>query len=123
VKMVKRAMIAPCLTVLLALLALLGPSHAGSVLREVMPLREGFLVHSKPAKNTSHEVIFALRQLNLDVLEHELLERATPGTSKYQQWMSFDEVGALISNPTAYDALFSYLSKNDVQVASHLQNI
>jgi hypothetical protein len=87
-----------------------------SVLRESMPDRMGFVAHSKPHTNTTHEIIFALKQLNLDVLEHEVLERATPGTSKYQQWMSFEEVGALIRNPAAYEAVSGWLTANGIKV-------
>ena len=45
----------------------------------------------------SHEVVFAIKQDNLDELEHELFSRSTPGNIKYGQHLSFDEVGSMIS--------------------------
>jgi subtilase family serine protease len=60
--------------------------------------------------DTSHEVIFAVNQKNLDQLERTVLERSTPGNSMYQKWMTFDEVGRLISNPAAHSAVLDWLT-------------
>jgi hypothetical protein len=87
------------------------------VLKESMNHREDFILHSRADANATHEVTFAVKQLNLDKLEEMVLRRATPGSSQYQQWMTFDEVGALITNHAGFDATMKWLKGNkDVQV-------
>lgn len=39
-----------------------------------------------------------------------VLERSTPGSTKYLQWMTFDEIGSLIKNDEGYDSVVSWLS-------------
>jgi hypothetical protein len=73
---------------------------------ERMKQRSSFNMLHRSPNTHAHEVVFALKQNNLDVIEREVLERATPGNPKYQQWMSFDEIGTLIKN----DAAMSYLT-------------
>jgi subtilase family serine protease len=73
---------------------------------ERMKQRSTFKQLIRSPSDHVHEVVFALKQNNLDVIEREVLERATPGNTKYQQWMTFDEVGSLIRN----DAATQYLT-------------
>ena len=39
-----------------------------------------------------HEVVIAVQQKNLDVIESTVLERSTPGHPSYQNWMTVKEV-------------------------------
>lgn len=67
-----------------------------------------------------HEIIIAVQQNNLDVLEEMVLERSTPGSSKYLQWMTFDQIGSVISNNDGYDAVVSWLSNiADAKISWH----
>ena len=84
---------------------------------ESMNHRHDFVLHSKPDPEVKHEVIFAIKQKNLDILEKEVLERATPGSSKYLQWMTFWEVGKIIENLEGYQATVDWLASNGIQVS------
>lgn len=79
--------------------------------------REDFVLKSKADPSIPHEVIFAIKQRNLDVLEAEVLERATPGNAKYLKWMTFEEVGALVSNPESAQAAIDWLSSHGIEVS------
>lgn len=46
----------------------------------------------KASPELEHEVVIAVKQLNLDKLEKEVLERSTPGSLKFQKWLNFKEV-------------------------------
>ncbi len=59
---------------------------------ENMIHRPDFLKHDRCDGNLNHEVLIAVKHLNLDVLEQEVIERSTPGSPKYQKWMTFEEV-------------------------------
>ena len=54
--------------------------------------RNSFITVSRSNTSDLHEVVFAVKQRNLDVLEKTLMGISTPGTDRYQQWLSFDEV-------------------------------
>lgn len=58
----------------------------------------------------THEVLFAVRQQNLGVLDEELARRSTPGSPLYQQWLSFDDVGKIIDTDQSYEAVRAYLN-------------
>jgi hypothetical protein len=95
------------------------PAYAGTSEKapfESMLFREGFNALSKPLQNTTHELVFAVHQLNIDVLERELLERSTPGSPKYQKWLTFDQVGKLVTNQAAFEAVKTWLTVNNIEV-------
>jgi subtilase family serine protease len=97
------------------------PAYVGTtenVPFESMLFREGFNAHSKPLQNTTHELVFAVHQLNVDVLERELLERSTPGSPKYQKWLTFDQVGKLVTNQAAFEAVKTWLTLNNIEVVT-----
>ena len=50
---------------------------------------------------TSHEVIFAIKQQNLAKLEEELLAVSTPGSPTYQKFWTREEVASLTANPAS----------------------
>jgi len=60
--------------------------------------------------DANHELVFAVNQLNLDKLEREVIDRATPGNPLYQQWLTFDEVGDMITNEPAFQKISEFLS-------------
>lgn len=103
------------LLVVLAVLSLT-TSHAAFLKKESMNKREDFVMKTNAPPSLPHEVVIAIKQKNLDVIEREVIERATPGNPKYQKWMTFEEVGRLIANPEAVNATVSWLEANDVQV-------
>ena len=79
-----------------------------------MNSRSSFVQKSKTDPDKPHELIFAVQQRNLDKLDGILMERSTPGSSKYQQWLSFEELGDLTSNPAGASVLKDWLSSNGI---------
>ena len=65
-----------------------------------------------------HEVVFAIRQRNLDNLKSLVDARSTPGNSMYQTWLTFDEVGEMTSNKDGALAVESWLIKNNITIIS-----
>ena len=49
-------------------------------------------------RDRSLELVIALKQKNIDILEKMLLDRSTPGSPQYQKWLTFDSIGDYISN-------------------------
>ena len=50
-----------------------------------------------------------MRQNNLDLLEEMLLDRSTPSSPRYQQWLDHDDVGLITSNPIGAQAISTWL--------------
>ena len=98
------------------LLHLLWTAASALTLVERMVPRKSFLKLRKSNGDLSHEVVIAIRQRNIDVLERMVLERSTPGGDLYQRWMTFDEVDDLIKNDEAHDATVDWLRSNGISV-------
>lgn len=64
-----------------------------------------------------HEVVFAIRQRNMDELTRLLHDVSNPMSSNYGQHWTREEVTNFTSNPDAHEAVVSYLLSNGV---SHL---
>ena len=101
---------------ILCLFCVLAAAVNAGVVKEKMKHRMDFIRKSKTDPSTPHEVVIAVKQQNLDVLEKMVLERATPGNPKYQQWMNFDEVGQLVGNPIGAQATVDWLRENGIEV-------
>lgn len=86
------------------------------VYMRAMKKRETLINIGKPSPSDLHQVTIAIKQNNIDRLESELLDRSTPGTSNYQQWMRQDEIIQMTSNKQATDAIFKWCRENDLRV-------
>ena len=64
---------------------------------------------SRVHQDVSHEVIFAIRQNNMDELSSILHDVSDPSSPNYGQHWTREEVTELTSNPEARDAVISYL--------------
>ena len=51
--------------------------------------RDTFLKLNRANPEETHELVFAIKQNNLDHLEQTLLQRSTPGSELYQKWLTF----------------------------------
>ena len=84
---------------------------------ETMNMRADFMKSSKTPPSNIHEVVIAVKQNNLDLLETMVLERSTPGNALYQQWLTFEEVGKLVYNHEANSAIKTWISQyNDISI-------
>jgi subtilase family serine protease len=78
--------------------------------------QEHLVQQGRAPQDLIHEVVFAVRQKNTENLEAELIERSTPESPKYQQWMTFDEVGNFTSNPVGAGMIKDWLVLNNATV-------
>ena len=78
--------------------------------------QEHLILHNRAPSHLQHEIVFAVNQKNLDILESELLERSTPESPKYQQWMTFDELGDFTSNSYGATKIKNWLHQNNATV-------
>lgn len=61
-----------------------------------------------------HEIIFAVKQLNIDVLQSILLSVSNITNPLYGQYLSRDEVALLTSNPASTEYVRNYLHKRGI---------
>lgn len=99
---------------LLVAIALFGAVYGEFIKMGRMNSRSSFVQQSKTSPETVHELIFAVQQRNLDKLDGILMERSTPGSALYQQWLTFEQLGDLTSNPTGASAVNNWLTSNGI---------
>ena len=66
----------------------------------------------------AHELVFAVKQNNIDELERALHDVSDPASPNYGQHWSGEQVGAMTSNIPARDATVSYLQANGATIKS-----
>ena len=79
------------------------------VLMESMIPRSDFVKVSRADSFETHEITIAVQLRNLDQLETILLDRSNPRSDRYQEWLTFNEVGSLITNEASYDTIIEWL--------------
>ena len=83
------------------------------VFREHLPglsSRTDIIKQGRVHQDFSHEVIFAIKQKNMDELRSILHDVSDPSSLNYGQHMTREEVTDLTSNPEARDVVVSYLN-------------
>ena len=88
------------------------PAYATHVFKETMPQLSSRTDLQRRARVKSeyvHEVVFAVKQNNMDELIRVLHDVSNPVSPNYGQHWSDDQVATLTSNPTSRSALVSYL--------------
>lgn len=68
--------------------------------------------HSRP-----HELLFSIKQNNLIELESLLMERSDPTSDKYQNWLTFDEIGVITNSFHACDLVKSWLEDQNITIS------
>ena len=89
-------------TLFVALILLLAPSLGNPLNQHVMKVHEsrstvppGFIYQGAASPDTVLRMRIALRQSNPDILEDVLMTVSTPGTPRYGQHLSKDEVSPI----------------------------
>jgi len=67
-------------------------------------------------KTQLHEVIFSVKQRNLDMLDQFLMEVSTPKSPKYGKYLTRAEVATITANPEATSAIEAYLKSAGAEV-------
>jgi len=65
--------------------------------------------------NLDHTITLSIKQNNIELLKNMLEERGNPNNSKYQNWLSFNEIGKLVENKNATKATTEWLIDNDIK--------
>ena len=97
-----------CLQIILVLFSTV---FAQLELAKNIHLRHDLIQGARVSGSFVHQVTFAVKQRNLDVLSSKLTEVSTPGPM-YGKYLSREEVGALTSNPEATQEIVDYLLAN-----------
>eukprot|EP01040_Poterioochromonas_malhamensis_P002533 gene2533-2694_t len=84
--------------------------------KSLYKLRDDYKLGAKASDNDFHEVVFAVKQKNLDQLETLLMEVSNPQNSKYGKYLSRKEIADLTANPVATDALSKFLFENGATI-------
>eukprot|EP01032_Pedospumella_encystans_P028663 gene28663-32375_t len=79
--------------------------------------RPNFVQLQSSDAEATHNLVFAIKQRNLVELDQLLVERSTPGNPLYQQWLNFEEVGQMTSNPDGAKAVEEWLAENNIEVS------
>jgi subtilase family serine protease len=64
-----------------------------------------------------HTVVFSIKQMNINVIEAELVERSNPTSSRFGQHMTEHEVAALSSSPTAIKQVKKFLRDQNIGIS------
>eukprot|EP01038_Epipyxis_sp_PR26KG_P010227 gene10227-13759_t len=83
---------------------------------ESMNYRSSFKKKDKVNNDVQHELIFAIKQNNLDKLDEILQDISSPNSPNYRKWLTFDEVGELTSNPIASNAVIEWLQQSSPSI-------
>ena len=78
--------------------------------------RSDFVRRKPSLGHELHTLVFAVKQNNLIALDEMLIDRSTPGSKLYQQWLTFDEVTALTKNSEGTHEVLSWLQSNNITV-------
>jgi tripeptidyl-peptidase I len=69
-----------------------------------------FLKGSRVSPKEIHEVVFVVKEKNLDELKRILYDISDPASANYGNHMSFEEIENLVSNPAAHQEVVTYLT-------------
>jgi subtilase family serine protease len=72
--------------------------------------RESFVKVDRSSGADDHEVVIGVKQNGLVELDNLLMKLSDPMSSRYQKWLSFDEVTAITANPEGTQAVLDWLS-------------
>lgn len=98
------------------------------LMEEKLVVRPGLHQRHRSPSHLFHEVIIAIKQKNLDILEQEVLRRSHPtnridndsdnNNSYPNYWFSYDEIGQLVQNREGYDKVKSWINSQNPQEIS-----
>ena len=78
--------------ILCSLLVVNVVSKTAFVKMESMIPRNTFIKINRADGSILHEVLIAIKQRNLDVLESKVLDISAPGSKNYQKWLVLDKI-------------------------------
>jgi subtilase family serine protease len=88
-------------------------------LMEEQIIRNDFFCVNRSNRMEFHEVVIAIQQKNLPLIQQMVLDRANPLNPSYQQWMTFNEIGELVENLEAYSRVIDWLNAYNLTPSWH----
>ena len=86
-------------------------------------LPKGWVVTGASHRDTTIELVFALKQQNLDTLEAEVLAVSDPASPRYGQHLTNQQVHALVAPTAAHvDAVHAFLARHGVSGSAQTPN-
>ena len=61
---------------------------------------------------TIHEIVIAIQPMRTEELREIVYDRSDPRSSKYQKWLTFEEVGDIVRNPEASRSVVKWLESH-----------
>jgi tripeptidyl-peptidase-1 len=98
------------------LVALIATASAALTMSENHALRADWTRVTKAPMLHEHELVFVVKQKNLEKLEQILMLVSHPKLQSFGKHLSFDEVGTLTENREASEAVKSFLHDNGARV-------
>lgn len=98
--------------------ALLRGAESAFVKMETLVESNTFVLGQRVHDTVQHEVIFHVKQRNMNRLKDIVTERSSPNHESYQKWLSFAEVASLTANIAGADILVAWLELNDIEVGN-----
>jgi tripeptidyl-peptidase-1 len=74
-------------------------------------------LEQKPQSTHVHEVIFAVKQNNLDLLQEMLMERSDPLSPMYQEWLSFEKIGEITGTESSAIRIHEWLADHGLNAS------
>ena len=85
--------------------------------RSLYKLRDDYKLGAKANDEQYHEVVFAVKQRNLDRLERILSEVSNPkNEAKYGKYLTRKDIADLTANPKATEAITNFLLENGATI-------
>ena len=74
--------------------------------------RSTFQRRERSRAEANHEIVIAIQQKGVEDLRRIVYERSAPASNHYQEWLSHEEVGRMVSNPEAHGAVTDWLRQH-----------
>ena len=75
-----------------------------------------FFIKKKISEGSDiHDVIIAIKQNNLDILEASLIDRSDPKSQNYGRWMNIDDIGEYIASQKSTQTVKFWLFANGIR--------
>lgn len=102
--------------ILLALAVVSSALQYVAMENSLFSLRDDFVRKEAADETAIHEVIIAVKQMNLDAIEKTLFEVSDPTNPKYGKYLTRAQVGALTENREAVAQIQSFLTTNGATI-------
>ncbi len=90
--------------------------HVPMAEKSLLSIRDDFKIGAKVDGKTQHQVVFAVKQRNLDLLEKTLFEVSDPTNPKYGKYLTREQVGAMTANREATLKIQRFLNEHGATV-------